>query len=170
MNNLLYRNPIKGACLGAMLLLGLTACTDDHFDITPATSTSGSTLWQNIASRPELSSFQEILSRTKVIRKVDDQNINTQHYSDLLNSAQTFTLWAPLNGTYGQFSPEYYLARLNEADALQGEGKYVESNKIHEEVGTQFIQNHLARFNFETEPGEQQVRLLNSKVCYYDMG
>lgn len=170
MNNLLYRNPIKGACLGAMLLLGLTACTDDHFDITPATSTSGSTLWQNIASRPELSSFQEILSRTKVIRKVDDQNINTQHYSDLLNSAQTFTLWAPLNGTYGQFSPEYYLARLDEADALQGNGKYVESNKIHEEVGTQFIQNHLARFNFETEPGEQQVRLLNSKVCYYDMG
>ena len=151
-----------------MMLLSLTACTDDHFDIMPATDTAGNTLWQNIQSRPELDSLQMILSRTKVIRKTTENSDKAMYYSQLLNTPQTYTLWAPLNGKYQQHTAKYYLDLLAEAEAMRPTDP-VAANEIHDRVGTQFIKNHLARFNYESNSGEQKVRMLNSKVCYYDM-
>lgn len=175
MKSLLYKTPVKSACLGAMMLLSLTACTDDHFDIMPATDTACNTLWQNIQSRPELDSLQMILSRTKVIRKTTENSGNVMYYSQLLNTPQSYTLWAPLNGKYQQHTAKYYLDLLEQAEAIRnaegaGTAEAIEANEIHERVGTQFIKNHLARFNYESNSGEQKVRMLNSKVCYYDMG
>lgn len=152
-----------------MMLLSLTACTDDHFDIMPATDTAGNTLWQNIQSRPELDSLQMILSRTKVIRKTTENSDKAMYYSQLLNTPQTYTLWAPLNGKYQQHTAKYYLDLLAEAEAMRPNDP-VAANEIHDRVGTQFIKNHLARFNYESNSGEQKVRMLNSKVCNYDMG
>ena len=152
-----------------MMLLSLTACTDDHFDIMPATDTAGNTLWQNIQSHPELDSLQMILSRTKVIRKTTENSDKAMYYSQLLNTPQTYTLWAPLNGKYQQHTAKYYLDLLAEAEAMRPTDP-VAANEIHDRVGTQFIKNHLARFNYESNAGEQKVRMLNSKVCYYDMG
>lgn len=168
MKSLIYKTPVKSACLGAMMLLSLTACTDDHFDIMPATDTAGNTLWQNIQSRPELDSLQMILSRTKVIRKTTENSDKAMYYSQLLNTPQTYTLWAPLNGKYQQHTAKYYLDLLAEAEAMRPTDP-VAANEIHDRVGTQFIKNHLARFNYESNSGEQKVRMLNSKVCYYDM-
>ncbi len=42
------------------------------------------------------------------------------------------------------------------------------ANLLEYNVGVQFAQNHIARFNYEALPGTQEVRLLNGKLCTYD--
>ena len=43
-----------------------------------------------------------------------------------------------------------------------------EANLAEYNLGVQFAQNHIARFNYEGATGEQQVRLLNGKLCTYN--
>ncbi len=105
-----------------------------------------------------------ILKRTNVYRKETDKSAG-QTYAELLNQPQTFTFWAPVNGSYNAKS---ILDQLDEADALIAEGKLAEGHKINYVVGQQFVQNHMARFNFESNHANQEVRLLNSKLTYYN--
>ena len=50
MNN---NNKLVALMLGAFVMAGFNSCSDDHFDVVG--SGSNSTLWQTIASTPELS-------------------------------------------------------------------------------------------------------------------
>lgn len=71
------RNTIKkvmGGILGATALFGLSACSDDHFDIKPGNPSAANTLWQNIEANPQLDSLAMILKRVKVYTKEYDSN------------------------------------------------------------------------------------------------
>lgn len=146
------------------MLLGFASCSDDHYDIRPAEESAAYTLWQNIEANPQLDSLAMILKRVKVYRKETDNNA-AQNYAELLNQPQTFTLWAPLNGTY---NAKAVLDQLDQVDAMRAEGNREAANKLEYTIGQQFVQNHLARFNYESNRGQQEVRLLNSKLVYYN--
>lgn len=158
---------LKGSCLGVAAILGAAACTDDHFDIQAGVSGSGTqTLWENISSNEELDSLAMILSRTRVLKN-DYDNTTQQTYADLLNNPQSFTVWAPKNGTYNAKS---YLDRLDQAQELRASGDILAGVAMEYDVANQFVLNHLARFNYEAERGEQEIHMMNGKIAVYNAG
>lgn len=169
----IYRNVLKGGLACAMLALGTTACTDDHFDIQQGTPTTGQTLWQNVEANPELKSFAEILKRTTVLRNDYDKSASMK-YSDFLSGSQYLTVWAPKDGTY---QPQVWLDSLDKVAEIKSMAEVAGNNrdsllkealKLEYKVGVQFVQNHMARFNYESNSNEQEVRMLNAKKCYYN--
>lgn len=151
----------KGLLCGAVLL-GAAACSDDHFDINDGGEFSATrTIWQNIQSEPQLSDLAAILQRVPVYKSVSDKKSSVL-YSTLLDQPQSFTMWAPKNGSYDAQS---YLNRLDEAEAIADDSLRAVAKF---RVGYQFVMNHLARFNYESNAGEQEVFLLNSKRASYN--
>lgn len=155
---------VVAGMLGGVMLAGFSACSDDHYDIKPGVETAANTIWENIEANPQLDSLAMILKRVKVYSKEED-NTRTMTYAELLNANQSLTFWAPVNGTY---NARNYLDQMNQVDAYTAEGKTTEANKLEYIIGTQFAQNHLARFNYESEKGDQEVHLLNGKLCTYN--
>lgn len=165
--NTLFKSMIKGGLFGLAVVLGTTACTDDHFDIDGASGTGGSTLWANIQSNGSTDSLAMILSRTMVMKSETDKS-GKINYGEMLDQAQTFTVWAPKDGTY---NARYYLNLLDQRDALIGDSATNASAwALNYTVANQFVTNHVARFSFESNKQRQKVRMLNSKVCYYEAG
>lgn len=169
----IYNKMLKGGLACAILALGTTACTDDHFDIQQSDVISGQTLWQNIETNPELKSFAEILKRTTVLRNDYDKSASMK-YSDFLSSSQYLTVWAPKDGTY---NAQVWLDSLDKVSEIRLKANEAGANrdsllkealKLEFKVGTQFVQHHMARFNYEANANEQEVRLLNAKKCYYN--
>lgn len=147
--NIKFRKWFKYGMLGALAIAGLGACSDDHFDI--KSSTPKQSLWEEIASNPQLDSLKMILERTTFT--VDEfSKTSNLTYAQLLNSSQTFTVWAPKDGTYNAGK---WLAMLDE-------GK-------NREVEKQFVRNHIARYNFSGTNGGDTIKvtMLNSKVVNY---
>lgn len=165
LNNIL----VKGGFWGVAALLGVTACSDDHFDIQTAGPVGSKTIWQNIEEQPQLDSLAMILSRTVVMKDENDQK-SVLTYAELLNQSQSFTVFAPLNGTY---NAKQYIDLLNEADNLMAsgteEGK-AQALALRYTVSNQFAGNHIARFNYESNQSAQDVRMLNSKLCEFNAG
>ena len=56
MNNS-YKNWFKGGLLGVVAVMGMAACTDDHYDIVVTGETETKTLWENIQANESLSDF-----------------------------------------------------------------------------------------------------------------
>ena len=169
----IYRNVLKGGLACAMLALGTTACTDDHFDIQQGTPTTGQTLWQNVEANPELKSFAEILKRTTVLRNDYDKSASMK-YSDFLSGSQYLTVWAPKDGTYqhhvwlDSLDKVAEIKSMAEVAGINRDSLLKEALKLEYKVGVQFVQNHMARFNYESNSNEQEVRMLNAKKCYYN--
>lgn len=155
------------------MLLGIHSCSDDHYDIKDAELSAGNTIWQNIQADRDLDSLAMILSRTRVYTKEEDKK-RTLTYAELLDQPQSFTFWAPKNGTYNAKS---FLDRLDNAAALRAEAetltgdaqkkKIEEADKEEYNVGLEFAQNHIARFNYEGATTEKELRLLNGKITSY---
>ena len=165
LNNIL----VKGGFWGVAALFGVTACSDDHFDIQTAGPVGSKTIWQNIEEQPQLDSLAMILSRTVVMKDENDQK-SVLTYAELLNQSQSFTVFAPLNGTY---NAKQYIDLLNEADNLMAsgteEGK-AQALALRYTVSNQFAGNHIARFNYVSNQSAQDVRMLNSKLCEFNAG
>lgn len=184
-------NIVTGGILGASLLLGYTSCTDDHFDIKYSDPSAQQTIWQNIQANPQLTNLKTILQGIKVYTKEEDKS-STITYADLLNQPQNFTFWAPVDGSY---DADKYINKLAEiadlrkqaqdisaglgvdvtdedqAAANEQVAKLIEQANLAEyNLGVQFAQNHIARFNYEGTSGNQEVRLLNGKLCTYTSG
>lgn len=70
----IYQNTVKAGLLGAAVLLGFTACTDDHFDIQPSTVSGSNTIWQNVEANADLDSVAMILRRCKVMKSQTDKS------------------------------------------------------------------------------------------------
>lgn len=120
-----------------------TSCSewDDHYE---GTSVDGSntSIWEQISSRPELSDFAEVLTKTKVFR----QHKKTEtSYADVLKAGQSFTVFAPVNGTF------------DKANIL----KLVETAAGDSAVERFFIMNHLTRS--PKSAIDSNLRLLNNK-------
>ncbi len=168
-----YRNLLRSGIMCTALLFGATACTDDHFDVQSSTVSGGKTLWQNIQEQPDLKNFAQILSRVTVVRSDFDKTA-TLKYSDYLNNPQYLTVWAPVDETY---NAQQWLDSLDKVDAYRAEAAANPEKRdslirlalnLEYKIGDQFVGNHIARFNHEANPGEQEVHMLNSKICLYD--
>lgn len=161
----IVRNWFRNGLLGAFALSGVLACTDDHFDVRTG-ETGTQSLWENIKSNGQLNSLATILERTRVMKN-DYDNTTKQLYSEFLDLPQSFTVWAPKDGTY---DAQYYLGKLDEAEALRAAGNLDAALKTEYDVANQFVLNHIARFNYEANKSEQEIHLLNGKVCSYNAG
>lgn len=134
--------------LAVTLGLSILSCSDDHFDINPDVA-GRQTLWENINSNPELTQFAEILD--KVCYSKSEGSTTSLKYSDMLNHDQTFTIWAPKNGT---FDYNKYI-------------QLVESNPYT--VEKELIQNHLVRYSHVMNGSKvEQLDLFNSKTAVFD--
>ena len=129
----------------------LTSCSDwdDHYDGTDATGGSNQTLWEQLEANPQLSDFREVLQQTKVFRMHKKTSVS---YADLLSSGQSFTVVAPLNGTFNKDSL-LQLVQTNQGDSV---------------VEKFFVKNHLSRTVTSLTPDGKPILLLNSK--YVEIG
>lgn len=157
---------IKGSTLCVASLMAFAACSDDHFDV-KSWGGGDKTLWENISAEPSLSDFANILKRTKVMKSENDKSA-TLYANELLNQSQSFTMWAPVNGS---FNAKEWNDTLDKAEALRLEGTSESLRKAQEIeyiVWSHFACNHIARFNHEGKTGMQEVKMLNAKNAKYD--
>lgn len=110
-----------------------TACSDwdDHYDANgSATGSATSTLWENISANENLSDFVSLAKKAG--------------YDKVLSNSQTYTVWAPLNGSFDYET----LNNMNLATMKK-----------------QFMQNHVAHFNYPaTGSIDQRVYMINEKM------
>lgn len=161
----IYQNTVKAGLLGAAVLLGFTACTDDHFDIQPSTVSGSNTIWQNIEANADLDSVAMILRRCKVMKSQTDKSAK-QTYAELLATSQQLTAWLPKNGT---FNAKQYLDELDSAAVLRAKDEMA-GTRAEYDVANRFARNHIARFNYESNMGDQRIALMNSKIVNYNAG
>ncbi|MBD9036382.1 MAG: hypothetical protein EGR33_08220 [Prevotella sp.] len=161
----IYQNTVKAGLLGAAMLLGFTACTDDHFDIQPSTVSGSNTIWQNVEANADLDSVAMILRRCKVMKSQTDKSAK-QTYAELLATSQQLTAWLPKNGT---FNAKQYLDELDSAAVLRAKDEMA-GTRAEYDVANRFARNHIARFNYESNMGEQRIALMNSKIVNYNAG
>lgn len=161
----IYQNTVKAGLFGAAVLLGFTACTDDHFDIQPSTVSGSNTIWQNVEANADLDSVAMILRRCKVMKSQTDKSAK-QTYAELLATSQQLTAWLPKNGT---FNAKQYLDELDSAAVLRAKDEMA-GTRAEYDVANRFARNHIARFNYESNMGEQRIALMNSKIVNYNAG
>lgn len=161
----IYQNTVKAGLLGAAVLLGFTACTDEHFDIQPSTVSGSNTIWQNVEANADLDSVAMILRRCKVMKSQTDKSAK-QTYAELLATSQQLTAWLPKNGT---FNAKQYLDELDSAAVLRAKDEMA-GTRAEYDVANRFARNHIARFNYESNMGEQRIALMNSKIVNYNAG
>lgn len=161
----IYQNTVKAGLLGAAVLLGFTACTDDHFDIQPSTVSGSNTIWQNVEANADLDSVAMILRRCKVMKSQTDKSAK-QTYAELLVTSQQLTAWLPKNGT---FNAKQYLDELDSAAVLRAKDEMA-GTRAEYDVANRFARNHIARFNYESNMGDQRIALMNSKIVNYNAG
>ena len=102
------------ALLCSCLLPLFIACTEwnDHYeDLGNVGGGSSQTLWEQLKSNNSLSDFCEVLTQTKVFRM---HKKTPTSYADLLNSGQSFTVVAPVNGTFNKDSLLQLVQTVNE--------------------------------------------------------
>jgi len=153
MNNKHYKW-LSGAFAAMSLAIVTLSCTDDHFDINPEVSGKQS-LWENIESNSNLSEFADILNR--VYYSKSEGSSTPQTYADLFSNDQTFTIWAPQNGT---FNYSYY-------DSLLNTGTTANAYKVEKEL----IRNSMTRFTHQLVGSDvTDLEMFNSKTCLFDCG
>ena len=133
-------------CCGVAAVLTACADWDDHYD---ATAGPGSelTLWQTMKQQSQLSDFCQVLEQTKVFRQ---HKKTATSYAQLLDGGQSFTVLAPVNGTFNRDS----LLQL------------VQTAAGDSAVEQTFVLNHLSRTNVSVLGVEstQDFRLANTKL------
>ena len=123
-----------GMVMMAAGVLAATSCTDyaDYNEAVADSNPAGDkTLWENLQQNPNLSDF------TALVRK--------SGFSEQLNSASYYTVWAPVNG---QFNKAEYEA-MNQTDLLH-----------------KFVKNHIAEFSHSATgklDDDNRVLMLNNK-------
>lgn len=126
---------MKKHILIPLLSAGLLAVScndawDDHYEEAPAEAGSGQTVMEQLKSDPELSRFAAM--------------VESAGYAGLLQSSQTFTVWAPVNASLADID-------LDDKAAV-----------------SRTVANHIARFNISTAtPADEGVKMLNGKLMYY---
>ncbi len=147
-----YIQWFKGALLCTAVLAGAIACTDDHFDIDPSVS-GRQTLWESISGNEDLSEFADLLSRVHYSKSEGIQTEET--YASLFNSNQTFTIWAPKNGTFD----------YAKYDALLNTGKPEDAYIVEQEL----IRNCLTRFSHVmTGNKNERLEMFNGKTAMFN--
>ena len=136
-----YKNIICAICA----ICGFCACSDwdDHYE-NSSISGSDMSLWQQLKSDARLSDFCQVLEQTKVFRMHKKTPVS---YANLLDGGQSFTVVAPVNGTFNRDSL-LQLVATNQGDSV---------------VERFFVLNHLSRSVSSVSPVAKSVLMLNSK-------
>lgn len=117
-------------------MLAAASCSDfDDFNTVPvaADPAADKTLWENIAANPELSDFKAVLERVG--------------YDKVLDAAHTYTVWAPVNGSF-------------KLDSL--------ANVSDEKVVHEFLNNLIADYaHRENDPADTVIYMLNEKLLKF---
>jgi len=134
----------------AALAAATTGCKDDHFDVNPDVL-GEKTIWQNIQGNPELNQYADILQ--SVYYSQTEEKTTPETYADFLNGDQTFTVWAPADGT---FDYAYYKGLLNT-------GNRDSIYKVEKEL----IRNNMTRYTHILN-GQDSVKLnlYNEKAAW----
>lgn len=135
---------IKNAIIASLAAGFLfSSCSDwsDHYE-NDGTEGSNTTLWEQIQSRPELSDFAKVLENTMVFRQ---HKKTTVSYAEILDGGQSFTVIAPVNGTFDC------------TDLLEK----VKTNAGDSIVERCFVKNHITRT--PRSAIESAFRMLNDK-------
>ena len=136
---------VIGYCL---LVIGLAACSDtwdDHYDgqATAEYGISDNTLWQAIKDNPQLSNFASVVEACNFDLK--------------LSSAQVLTVFAPTNDCFPKERAQELIARYR---VEKDNGTLEDDNTVVKE----FIQNHMALFNFSvSDHTNDSIRMMNGK-------
>ena len=140
-----HRNIWELMVVGTLLspLSVLTSCSDwsDHYENASGGSNANS-LFEEIASRADVSDFTEVLMNTRVFRQ---HKVTATNYAEVLSGGQSLTVMAPLNGT---FNKDSLLAELQTA---QGDSA----------VENFFVKNHLVRSPHSAV--DSRLKMLNGK-------
>ncbi len=117
---------------GVVILYGCNDSWDDHY-ADHFGSEEKASLLEEIKSDPDLSTFARM--------------IEVAGYEELLESSQTFTVWAPVNDA---------LADIDITDKA---------------AVVRTLSNHIARFNISTAtPADEGVKMLNGKLIHFSDG
>ena len=130
-----YIYNVRMAVVACSALLAMS-CTDylDYNTVPEATDPAADkTLWENIAENENLTDFAAILK--------------SMGYDEVLNAAHTYTVWAPMNGSFN-------VEELNQMDASK--------------VERQFLKNAIADYaHRETDINDTVVYMLNGKLVKF---
>lgn len=145
MNTKSIKQFLLAGCVCCCATTVLTACSDwnDHYE-GAADAAEGATLWEQLKANPQLSDFCDVLEQTKVYRMHKKTPVS---YADLLNGGQSFTVLAPVNGTFNKDSL-LQLVRTVVGDSA---------------VEKSFVQNHLTRSLVSSTPDASKMLMLNMK-------
>lgn len=124
---------------------------DDHYDGVDLAETSNQTLWEQLRGNGQLSDFCQVLEQTKIFRMHKKTPVS---YAELLNSGQSFTVVAPVNGSFNKDSL-LQLVQTNQGDSV---------------VEKYFIFNHLSRSLSSVGPEAKEMLLLNKKHVTMENG
>lgn len=124
----------------------LTSCSDwnDHYEGGGAESGSNLTLWQQMKSDQQLSDFCQVLEQAKVFRMHRKTVVS---YADMLDGGQSFTVVAPINGTFNRDSL-LQLVQTNQGDSV---------------VEKFFVLNHISRSVSSIRDDSDKMLMLNAK-------
>ncbi len=128
-----YINKI-GMMVVAGVALATTSCSDFsdyNTAVSDAQPAADNTLWENIKANPELSQFAAVLQRVG--------------YDKILDAPTTYTVWAPVNGTFNADS----------INAIQKDSAVING----------FVKNHISFYSHqETNAEDTVVYLLDKKL------
>jgi len=130
--------------LAAAMMLASCSDWDDHYEDPISVAGAEPTLWQAMQQRAELSDFCEVLSQTKVFKHHKKTAVS---YADLLDGRQTFTVLAPVNGSFNKDSV-LNLLTTNRGDSM---------------VERSFVGNHLSYQPTSSVETPTEFFLLNTK-------
>ena len=145
MNTNKIKQFLIAGCVCCCVTATLTSCSDwnDHYE-GAADGAEGATLWEQLKANPQLSDFCNVLEQTKVYRMHKKTPVS---YADLLNCGQSFTVMAPLNGTFNKDS------LLQLVQTVAGDSAVEKS----------FVQNHISRSLTSSTPTTTKMLMLNMK-------
>lgn len=151
----IFRHIVKGvsgkkhllpSLYGKGLRIGLLACffsscsdfSSYNSVVESSNPSADRTLWENISAKGELSDFAQILQAVG--------------YDAVLNAPTTYTVWAPVNGT---FNKDSIMALAQDA-------------KTKKKVIEQFVYDHLANYShLESDPNDTVVYMLSKKLIRF---
>ena len=119
----------------------LSSCSDfsSYNSVVESSNPSADkTLWENISAKGELSDFAQVLQ--------------TVGYDAVLNAPTTYTVWAPVNGTFNK-------------DSLMA---LAQNTATRKKVIEQFVYDHVANYShFESNPSDTVVYMLSKKLIHF---
>ena len=131
-------------CCGLSAVMVSCSDWDDHYEAGGATGGSNLTLWQQMKQDPQLSDFCQVLENTKIVRMHRKTGVS---YAEMLDGGQSFTVVAPVNGTFNR-------------DSLISLTETFRGDSIVEKT---FVLNHISRSTTSMQGESRRMLMLNQK-------